>query len=56
MNKTEEYLHKALQADKKNVRANLILGHVSIEQGEFKQAIKYLQLVKTQNADFYLRH
>ncbi|MFO6425022.1 lipopolysaccharide assembly protein LapB [Motilimonas sp. KMU-193] len=45
-------LKKALQVDKKCVRASIGLADVYIEQQEYKQALKYLSQVPEQDIDF----
>lgn len=46
------YLKRALSTDKDCVRANLLLGQSEIEQGDYKQAIKYFRRVPEQELAF----
>lgn len=46
------YLTKALQIDKTNVRASLMLGDFYMKHANYKQAIKYFEQVKHQDPDF----
>jgi lipopolysaccharide assembly protein B len=50
--KSENYLYQALQTDKKNVRASLLLGELAIEMQDYKTAIKHFQQVRFQDPDY----
>lgn len=47
-----QLLQEALIHDKRSVRASIMLGRVECDSGRFKQAIKALRKVRTQDADF----
>ncbi|MDC1436407.1 tetratricopeptide repeat protein [Gammaproteobacteria bacterium] len=51
-NQAKEYLSKARNMDKANVRTSLILGKLEFEQANYKQAIKALLKISTQNPSF----
>ena len=51
-NQARDYLNKAVSMDKNNVRTSLILGRLEFEQGNYKQAVKALLKISTQNAAF----
>jgi len=47
-----DLLEQALGQDKQCVRASIMLGEVEYQAGQFKQAVKVLRRVKTQDADY----
>lgn len=51
-NQARDYLNKAIGMDRNNVRTSLILGRLEFEQGNYKQAIKALLKISSQDAGF----
>ena len=48
----ESLLKKAIAADKKNVRATILLGELAREQDDFAAAFRFFSRVEVQNADY----
>lgn len=51
-NEASIYLDKAIAADKACVRASLTHARILMDQGDYKDALKSLKKIKTQNPDF----
>lgn len=49
----EQHLKEALHTDKSCARANLLLAKLNIQKGRYKQAIRQLKSVRTQNPDYF---
>ncbi|MDG2091110.1 MAG: hypothetical protein P8J61_08465 [Gammaproteobacteria bacterium] len=51
-NQAKDYLNKAVSMEKSNVRTSLVKGRIEFEQKNYKQAIKALLKISSQNASY----
>jgi len=52
VNQVEHNAHQALRYDSASVRASMMLAEQSMDRGDYKQAIRHIELIEEQDAEF----